>query len=290
MHPVEAESSISQEFWRAVREKRFLLSCIVVGVAISLTATSFLFAPVFQAQEVLIPSNSAGGLGTLQGLGGLSGIASLAGIDIGANDKQTNESIAVLKSRQFTMAFIDDKNLMPLLFASKWDRRRHAWRVSGSKIPTENDAFRYFNNKIRFVSEDKITGLVTLTVDWRDRKLAAAWAAELVSRLNAQMRERTIAETNSSIALLKEQLAAANIVPLQQSLASLIEAQVKQRTFALVRPDFAFRVIDPPVIPDAKERIFPKRSLFFVLGLLAGTMAAALTAMTIALRRERVTE
>jgi uncharacterized protein involved in exopolysaccharide biosynthesis len=40
--------------------------------------------------------------------------------------------------------------------------------------------------------------------------------------------------------------------------------------FAKGQPDFAFEVIDAPSIPDERERVFPNRPLFAVLGVLFG--------------------
>jgi uncharacterized protein involved in exopolysaccharide biosynthesis len=274
---------VSQALWRVLRARKILMVVIVFAAATTALLVSYILTPIYQAQATLIPAEAAGRFGGLQNLGELGGLASLAGLNVGTSNSQTTESIAVLKSREFAMTFIREENLLPILFARKWDNNRGAWKVSGADIPTENDAYKYFDREIRIVSEDKKTGLITLTIEWRDRRAAAFWAAELITRLNKQMRERAIAESDTSIALLKEQLASANIVPLQQSIATLVEAQVKRRTFALVRPDYAFRVIDPPIVPDAKAKIFPKRTLFLVLGFLAGLMLAISTALLIVL-------
>lgn len=260
------------------------MTFIVLATAIAAFSASFLFHPIYQAQATLIPTETPGGLGSLQSIGEIGGLASLAGINFGANNTKTTEAIAVLGSRQFTMSFIRDENLIPVLFSHYWDPNRGTWRVSGKNIPTDDDAFDYFDKKIRFISEDKTTGIVTLSIDWRNRFAAARWTAELVKRLNAQMRARAIAESNASIAQLETQLTSTSVVPLQRALAQLLEAQIERRTFALVRPDFAFRVIDPPVVPDKKERIFPKRILFLTLGSLAGLILTIITAFAIVKR------
>ncbi len=40
--------------------------------------------------------------------------------------------------------------------------------------------------------------------------------------------------------------------------------------YAQGQTDYAFRIIDPPTVPDKRERVFPQRILFIALGLLAG--------------------
>ena len=57
------------------------------------------------------------------------------------------------------------------------------WQVQSGEAPTMEDAYRLFDS-IRNVDEDIQTGLVTVTVDWSDPKLAAEWANGLVQDVN----------------------------------------------------------------------------------------------------------
>ncbi len=283
MDSMDTDLFVSHAIWSALYARKFLVGSIIVASATVAVLISYLFTPIYLTEATLIPAESADGSGALQRLGDLGGLASLGGLSIGTSSKETTESIALLKSRQLAMGFIRDENLLPIIFAKKWDPDRHTWTVSSDDIPTANDAYRYFNKKIRYVSEDKKTGLVTLRIEWRDRRMAVVWAEELIKRVNDEMRGHAIQESNASIGLLKEQLASTSVVPLQQSISALIEAQVKRRTYALVRPDFAFRIIDPPVVPDSKNHIFPNRILFLFLGILTGLVLSVLLVLPTAL-------
>jgi uncharacterized protein involved in exopolysaccharide biosynthesis len=117
-------------------------------------------------------------------LGQLGGLAALAGFSPGSSDAATEEALAVLKSRQFTDRFIADLNLMPALFESRWDAQARAWKPNKNGPPTQAQAFRAFS-RLRSIVEDKKTGLITINVDWRDRKEAALWANELATRLRS---------------------------------------------------------------------------------------------------------
>jgi uncharacterized protein involved in exopolysaccharide biosynthesis len=44
--------------------------------------------------------------------------------------------------------------------------------------------------------------------------------------------------------------------------------------FAQGQPEYAFRIIDPPTYPDDRERVWPLRTVFAVIGLLVGVLAA----------------
>jgi uncharacterized protein involved in exopolysaccharide biosynthesis len=176
---------------------------------------------------------------------------------------------------------------LPVLFAGKWDPAKKGWKVSGRRIPTFADACRYFDDKIRRVSQDRKTSIVTLSIDWYDRAGAADWANKLLNRLNSAMRQRAMAEADESISVLQERLRSASVVSLQQALAQLLESQIRQRTVATVREDYVFRVIDPAVIPDDDDVVFPRMKVLLPLGALTGLVLAGLLVTIRAMQRVR---
>jgi len=260
-----------------LRWKRVIVATTASVFALSLVA-AFVVTPIYRVQAVLIRAESASASGAMRALGDLGGLASLAGVSLGGSNDQSIESIALLKSRQFALDFIDDWHLMPILFARKWDPSKDRWKVSERSVPTQDDAYELFDRKIRTVTEDKKTSLVTLTIEWKDPKVAAAWATELVRRVNDKMRARAIAESQVTIEQLEQELAKSTVIPLQQSLSGALEMQIKRRALATARPDFAFRVIDPPFVPDEKDFVYPRRMLFAALGLLGGLLAGIVAA------------
>ena len=93
-----------------------------------------------------------------------------------------------------------------------WDAKAGKWLVPPSEQPTLGKAFNYFNSRIRLVSLDKKTGLVTLQIDWRDPQEAALWANTLVSRVNAEMRDRAIKKSDASLTFLERELQRTTLV------------------------------------------------------------------------------
>jgi uncharacterized protein involved in exopolysaccharide biosynthesis len=262
-----------------LRARRWLVLAIFLVVTALAAAAAFLMTPVYRSTATLIAANDSGaasaGLSSM--LGDVGSLASLAGVNIGS-DQSKVEAEALLQSRQFTESFIDDNQLLPELFADRWDIQRKSWILSWRhpQPPTLYDGFQLFDDEIRSITEDKKTGIVTLDIDWTDREEGARWANELVHRLNEAMRQRAIREAEASIDLLTTQLQAASQVELQQSISRGIESYIKQRTLASVRPEYAFRVIDPAKAPDADEFIRPSRSMYLVFGPLIGLMLAVL--------------
>jgi uncharacterized protein involved in exopolysaccharide biosynthesis len=259
--------------------RRWWIAASIVLCAAAFAAVAFVVTPVYQAASVLISVNSDRSMGGVPALGQLGGLTSLIGVNVGVSDEKTTEALAVLRSRQFTQSFIDEEGLMAKLFARDWDAARSAWKKGLRHPPTPAMAYKYFDRKIRVVAQDKKTGLVTLTVYWRDRTEAANWANEMVRRLNAEMRARAIAQANDNIAYLEKELLVTTVVETRQAINRLIDAQVKQRMMANVTQDYAFRAIDKAIAPDIDDPVWPNRHLLLVLGPVIGLLAGVFLAL-----------
>lgn len=238
--------------------------CAVLAFAAAMYMT-----PMFRAATILVPVNTERGGGMDAALGQLGGLASLAGLNLGGGDMEREEALAVLRSREFTEAFIRDKNLLPVLFHKKWDGEGQRWRAD-VKPPTPWQAYKYFNKSVRTVLHDKKTNLVTVQVDWKDGKLAAEWANELVQRLNAEMRARAIAHADASVGYLERELQATSTVATREAINRLIESQIKKRMFANVTQEYAFRTVDRAMAPDDDDPIRPNKVLMLASGILVG--------------------
>lgn len=256
--------------------KRWWVVLSALAFTVLFVALASFATPVYVATTILVPNSSERSTTGLLGsaLGQLGSIASIAGFAVGNADSETEEAIAVLQSREFTERFILENNLLPVLFAKKWDSANGRWK-DAKKAPTPFKAYSYFNAKIRSVSRDKKTGLVTLSIRWTDRLAAAAWANELVQRLNAEMRTRAIAQANESIAFLEAESQATVTVATKEAIGRLIEAQVKQRMLANVTEQYAFRVVDKALPQDADMPVWPPRLvLLLAFGLFFGGFVA----------------
>lgn len=255
--------------WARLRARRVWIASSVALFTAAFVAAALLMTPVYRAVTLVVDASSerggAGGLGNA--LGQLGGLASLAGINVGAG-KPIEESIAVIKSREFTESFIRDLELMPLLFSERWDSQARRWR--NEDAPTFSEAFRRFDNSIRSVSQDKKSGLVQIEILWRDPQLAAQWANKLVERLNEEMRARAIASTKASMGYLESELGATTIVETRQAISRLMETQINQRMLANVTKEYALRVVDRALPPDIKDVAKPNKLLLFALGPLVG--------------------
>lgn len=290
----ERDEHEEREEYEALGMRSLLMSLLanrwwIIGSAVFftvlMTALAFTMTPVYRASAILVPARLEGTSNLLDSaLGQLGGLGSLVGLDMGRQQYDVEEALTILRSRQFTEKFIEDKGLMPKLFADEWDAVAGKWK---KEAPTPADAYRYFNEKIRTVSQDKRTGLVTLSIDWIDRHEAASWANELAQRLNEEMRTRAMQNADASVGFLEQELTTTSTVATREAIGRLIEAQVKKRMLASVTPEYAFRIVDRAMAPDEDDPIRPKKLVMIVAGPLVGVALAVFIILVVnALRWE----
>lgn len=259
----------------------FKYKWIISGVTLLSTALATAIAlkmtPIYRAEVLIAPASEEQAKSGLSALANqFGGIASLTGVDLGGGGSRS-EAIATLKSRAFTEKFVTDEGLLPILFEDQWDHENNRWNESDpAKLPSMWNTFKVFDG-IRTVSDDKKTGLITLGIEWKDPTLAARWANLMVARINKILRERAIDQAQRSIDYLKRELAKTGVVELQQGIYRLIEGQVNKIMLANVRDDYAFKIVDPAVVP--MERFRPKRRAIVLLGCMAGLIFGTFVAL-----------
>ncbi|MDF4372578.1 LPS O-antigen length regulator, partial [Vibrio parahaemolyticus] len=167
----------------------------------------------------------------------------IAGVNLGSGESsQTELAVQVMKSRQFAEAFINKHNLLvPLMAVKGWDLASNKLIIDedlydtlsnkwlrapdglrGAK-PTAQEAFEVFNKDTFNISQDKESGLYTVSVKYYSPYIAQQWVNWLVEDINKVMRERTIAETSQNLAYLNTQLQKTAVTDMQSTFYSLIE-------------------------------------------------------------------
>lgn len=279
-------------------------------------ATTFVFAvggvlfalsqPNTYKAEVVLASSSDGGKGGMAAMAAqFGGLASLAGINLGGGSTDNKGmSLAVLNSRQFLNTFITKHNLLvPLMAATEWnegdnslvvdpelyDVKTEQWvrevKPGKPQVPTDWEAYKVFKKDILSSAEAKDTGLVTLSITHFSPVIAQQWAELLVQDLNAWMKDKSLNETKRNIGYLEQQLDKTNVSDMRTVFFQLIEEQTKNLMLAEVETEFAFKTVDPAVIPE--EKAGPKRALICVLAtLLGGMLGVAAILVRFAFRKE----
>lgn len=250
------------------------LPCFVLFLA-PFVYKAFTTPPVYRATLVMVPAESRSqGTGLGAALGQLSGLANAVGMGglAGSTNEETEEALAVMRSRAFTTAFLEEVE-------AEDDLARQLGLPSD--LPLDNSvktkAARYFNSSVRSVVLDKKTGLYRLSMDWTDPAAAALWANETVKRLNAVMRARAIERSQANQSYLQKEAARASQVDVRNAVSRLLEAEIRQLMLANVTPEFAFRVVDAATPPELDEKVKPNRRTLVA----AGTVFAAFGSLVI---------
>jgi uncharacterized protein involved in exopolysaccharide biosynthesis len=267
-------------FARVLAKGWWVIACVVL-FAVVFCVAAFRMNPIYRATTVLVPA--AGDRGTdVAGAapGALSGLTS--GLVIGApRDIETQEALAVLRSREFTERFIVNRDLMPKLFPRAWDVARGTWNGDAESRPTLAKAYKRFDSKVRLIVQDRKTGLITLQIDWKDRDEAARWANDLVTQVNDEMRRRAIEKADTSMQFLEKELQTTSTLEARQAIGRLMESQVKQRMLANVTHDYSFRVVDRAISSDGDEPVWPQKTLLTGVGVLVGLMVGIVCALAL---------
>ena len=263
-------------------------------IALSIAATFFLLSailafalsPIYRVEMLLLPASTDQSTRLSAVANQFGGLASLAGIDLGSPGNNAQEAIAMLTSRSLLASFIEEKDLLPVLFADQWDSNAGRWSVARpDDRPTLWKGIKTLREDVVSVRQDPSTALITLAIEWGQPDLAAEWASDLVYRVNETMRAREIEEAEMSLAFLDHELSKTGVVELREAIYSLVEAQAKRKMVASVRDQFAFRIVDPARIPDSDDFVKPRRALMIVAGTLFGTGLGVAIALMLGPRR-----
>jgi uncharacterized protein involved in exopolysaccharide biosynthesis len=259
------------ELWRS----KILLLSVTVVFAVLAAVLAFISPPKYRAQITVSPVEHESGGGALGSLAAqYGGLAAMAGITLGGGNGKS-ETVAVLQSDLLTASYIKTQNLLPILYADKWDAEKKTWKVTDpKKIPTIWKACQDFKKKIRKVNEDRKSGLVVMDIVWKDPQLAAKWANDLVKVTNDYLRDKATREATRNITYLNEQARNSNIVEARKAIFSLMEDELNKEMLARGREEYAMKVIDPAVPPEKPASLSP--IVMIILGAMLGGIAGAL--------------
>lgn len=271
-----------------LRNSKILALCLVGALTLAGVVYGVFRTPKYVASTVLMPVSNNGGTQAIGGLSSLasrySSLASLAGINLPGGSAGAAD-IAVLSSELLTRQFVQKNNLLPVLFPKLWNPEQHKWKTNNpERVPSLWDAYRLFKRKIRQVTHDKKTGLIRLSITWKNPKVAAKWANELVALANNHLRQQAIDVAQRNIAYLQDQLKKAKLVEVQYAISSLLEEQINREMVARGRKEYALKVVDPAFAPGRPSTSGP--ILLGTLGFLSGCLLSVLVVFVRRVLRE----
>ena len=264
-------------FLDLIKEYRnvFLVSIIVpslAGLLYALIATS-----LFRANVIII-SNQEEGESLVNLSKQYSSLAAMAGLNIGGGagvvDK-TDRSLAILTSRIFLEEFVQGQDIRKHLFSYLWDSKQNRWKEGE---PTAAQTYKLLMTNVVDIDIDRRTNLISVSITWEDPVLAAQWANQIIKDINKKIREQEIEEFQQSIDFMQAQLDNSDTSgSLNSVMFNLIEELTKKIMIANVREEYAFKIIDPAVVPELKYK--PSKRNIVIISFLFG-LIISLTSIT----------
>ena len=246
----------------------------------------------YKATALLAPAQSDGG-GLSGALGQLGGLASLAGVSLGGGEGgEAQIAQEVMKSWSYIESFIADNNIAVEVYAAEgWSKGSNKLQINDDVYDTENNQWLVENetgvvgpptswmlfkafSKLLAVSEDKKSGLVSVSIEYYSPQIAKQWVDMYVEAVNRFMQQRQVDKVTKNITYLQEQIEKTSIAEMQEVFYTIIEEQTKNKMLAEASPEYVFVAVSPSMVPEQKSQ--PKRALICILGTLLGGMLSVL--------------
>ena len=196
-------------------------------------------------------------------LGGLLGSSSEINLSSGQVTKE--EALAVLTSRRFLENFVEERQLLKVLFPKSWDSENKVWVVDREDIPQYSDGFELLSSALD-ISFDK--SLISVEFMHGKKDIVAYILNDLIDEVNSFIRIQSIAASDKNINFLKNEIANTQLAGSQEMLYRLVETEIQSIMLANTRQDYAFKIIDPAVEP--LHPAGPNKKLIVIVGTLLG--------------------
>lgn len=275
-YPLPKEEINLAKLFAMIWQGKWIIAAFTLVFAVGAVIYALSLDDIYRAEARLVPAQEAQGGGMSSMAGQLGGLASLAGVQL-SRGQVGNAALAVetLRSRQFLSDFIERREIMADLMAvEEWQRGSGELQYSSETYDAETQswvageppslwlAVNEMRKKLS-VTYDEVRGFASIAVEHASPEVAKNWVDWLITDVNNEIRQQDIQEALRSREYLEQELTTTRLASMQQVFYQLVEKQIHTIMMANVRPEYAFRVIDPAVVPE--EKAAPARALICIL-------------------------
>jgi uncharacterized protein involved in exopolysaccharide biosynthesis len=216
------------ELWLTLKKRKKIVLGFTLLFTLIALILCFILPPTYKTETTLMPlgGNKEGSLSSL--------ISSLP-VSIPLSSGQSGITIeAVLNSRILRERVIEDLNLLPLLFPDKWDNKNKRWILDEDENPpTLLDGAKELEDLIS-VSTDKKTGVVTLSVEFKENpEIAYEIAKTALKEADKILNEKsfTLAKKYRIYVGKQLQIARKKLLEVEKIYEEFIEGKIKKVPF-----------------------------------------------------------
>jgi len=246
---------------RVVLKYKKMIAAIVIVMVVLTAIVSLCMTKIYEAKAVIVPAE------TRTDMGGMSTVAAQFGLAAPASAK-ASEIVNVLKSDILKDRIIKKYNLLNVLFEPD--------NLKGKTEDEKTWAGIRAMTKILKINFAQKENAINISAQFKDPKIVADLVKYTLDELNELMSSeaKRVADTNKNY--LESQIDKTLDPFIRSKIYSLIAQQIETSMMAEVKENFAFKIIDPPRVPD--KRIKPKRTqmviIAFMVSLFLGVFAA----------------
>ena len=293
-HPNDFDDEIDlRELFYILLEGKWVIVSVTAFVSIIGVIYSLLLPNIYESKAILVPVNSSSSISGA--FGGYSSLAGLAGINLPSSGDEGNSVKATKKIS--SLSFFENnimKNIyLPDLMAVKfWDSKTNIvafdeniydmntntwirdYSYPQQQRPSAQESFKVFKSKHLTFSEDKKSGISTLSIKHQSPFIAKQWAELAVNEVNSFYRQKDKSESEKAVSYLNQQISMTALSEIKQVLAQLLQEETKKLALIEANQFYVFDYIDPPAVMEQKSE--PKRALICILSALLGGILSVL--------------
>jgi len=201
-------------------------------------------------------------------------------------DLNTMYLCSVMESRDFTIRLVEKNNLLPEIYANRWDHRQKKWichnttktpssfwhfiyRIIGKPPikcpPTPLQGAEFLLKQTTFVKNPRQTMFIRIEFIHPSQSFAFKILNLYLQELDRYLREKEFIRADANIRYLNEIIQVAKNEDIRKGLLRVRNSQLLIKKYSKGINDFAFQVIDPPIRND--EPFKPRRKLLFFMSL-----------------------
>ena len=285
------------EFFNILLEGKWTIVSVTAFVSIIGVIYSLFLPNIYESKALLVPVNSSSSIS--RAIGSYSSLAGLAGINLPSAVNEGNSLKAVKKISSlsfFEGNILTSIHLQDLMAVKSWssktntiaydeniyDTNSNTWVKDYSypkqQKPSAQKSFKVFKSKHLSLSEDKLSGFITLSIKHQSPFVAKQWTELIVNEINSFYRQKDKSESQKAVTYLNQQISSTGLSEVKQVLAQLLQEETKKLTLIEANQFYVFDYIDPPAVMEKKSE--PRRSLIVVISALLGSFLSVFLVLT----------
>jgi uncharacterized protein involved in exopolysaccharide biosynthesis len=179
------------DYWKVLWRRKYLLIALFTVSVVATMVVSLMLPKYYRSEAVILAiAPESGGLGAALSTSPLAG--AFAG-SLGGLSTPADKILVFLRSRTIAEMVIKRFDLLRVFNANKWDVEKGSWK-DPAKPPLMEDAVKKLGQQVTSFKKSK-EGTITITVEWKDPRLAAQIANYYVAALAEFMKDKSVNTT-----------------------------------------------------------------------------------------------